>query len=397
MDAQKTPSASARDVAARALALANDGRWRELVALADEDALEEHRREVVENERRRAEPVRSMRADLPDAVRQWFQTEYERNRQHDRIEQRYVGVQSIEELSELSAAELLAREVEAGEAETRANARRAGLSSAAAEEAVGIVAEQGRRLIGMIDEGAYVSHALYRLHTHSGDLQLMTLRRTHAGWRIMPGCELFAPRPSGFFTTNPEGTGVTGAYAPPAVAPTPWLERTFPSGLPAGLFPALLARFDGNLLRINATLHAVSHGGRTTRPPSGGWSMQEHAGHLLALERLGEIRLGEFERGADVLSAADMQNRATKDADYNSLRAAEIVAGLHEARGTMIARLERLTRAQIEHSALHPRLQQPMNVVDWLFFMCEHDDHHLAHMRILQHVHWRSIEEAQPR
>jgi len=34
----------------------------------------------------------------------------------------------------------------------------------------------------------------------------------------------------------------------------------------------------------------------------------------------------------------------------------------------------------MERTALHPRLQQPMRVLDMAFFTAEHDDHHLARM-----------------
>ncbi len=131
-------------------------------------------------------------------------------------------------------------------------------------------------------------------------------------------------------------------------------------------------------------MYAISDRGRTTQPSGGGWSIQEHIGHLLELERLGEIRLAEFERGGEILSGADMSNRATEEADYNARSIEEIVSQLSDVRSGMIERLERLTRAQLEHSALHPRLQQPMNVMDWLFFMCEHDDHHIARAERLQ-------------
>jgi uncharacterized damage-inducible protein DinB len=170
-----------------------------------------------------------------------------------------------------------------------------------------------------------------------------------------------------------------------------WTERTFPSRLPAGLFPGLLDRFEGNLHRIEVALLSVARPHRTVRPASGGWSIQEHAGHLLELERLGETRLAEFERGADALTAADMTNRGTVDADYNARAPQDIVDGLFAMRFALAARLERLRRAQIEHEALHPRLQQPMNVVDWLFFMCEHDDHHLAAMARLRASFWHRI------
>ncbi len=182
----------------------------------------------------------------------------------------------------------------------------------------------------------------------------------------------------------------------PPVEPMPWLGRTFPSGLPVGLFPALITRFEDNLQRIGATLLGVSQRGRTARPADGGWSVQEHAGHLLELERLGEARLAEFERGEPVLSAADMSNRATVQGSYNERPAHEILDALSERRFAMIARLSRLTTEQLAHSALHPRLKQPMNVVDWLYFMCEHDDHHLARMRRLVDAHWAPVPRAQP-
>jgi hypothetical protein len=34
--------------------------------------------------------------------------------------------------------------------------------------------------------------------------------------------------------------------------------------------------------------------------------------------------------------------------------------------------------AILAHSLLHPRLKEPMRLVDHLFFVAEHDDHHLA-------------------
>jgi hypothetical protein len=29
----------------------------------------------------------------------------------------------------------------------------------------------------------------------------------------------------------------------------------------------------------------------------------------------------------------------------------------------------------------HPRLRRPLRLVDWLYFLAEHDDHHLAKAR----------------
>ena len=45
-----------------------------------------------------------------------------------------------------------------------------------------------------------------------------------------------------------------------------------------------------------------------------------------------------------------------------------------------MARLDRWDASRLSVTALHPRLNQPMRVVDMAFFTAEHDDHHLARM-----------------
>ena len=39
---------------------------------------------------------------------------------------------------------------------------------------------------------------------------------------------------------------------------------------------------------------------------------------------------------------------------------------------------------QLARTALHPRLRQPMSVVDLCFFVAEHDDHHLRTIKELR-------------
>ena len=36
-----------------------------------------------------------------------------------------------------------------------------------------------------------------------------------------------------------------------------------------------------------------------------------------------------------------------------------------------------MSPAELARTSLHPRLRQPMSVVDLCFFVAEHDDHHL--------------------
>jgi hypothetical protein len=45
-----------------------------------------------------------------------------------------------------------------------------------------------------------------------------------------------------------------------------------------------------------------------------------------------------------------------------------------------MTRLDQMEPALFSRTMLHPRLKQPMRLVDHLYFVAEHDDHHLAHI-----------------
>lgn len=398
----------ALDVARRALALADEDRWRELAALIEEDVLESWRDRMLAAEEARAHRAANLgsgawstHTDEPPEVREYRRRQYEQHIRNDRIDFRFAGVNTLDELRALSAQELFARHMQASE--ERAMIRESGMRAVATLEEVADMMRPRRRAIGVVAESAVTAHVVYRTSNapppDAGRLEILTLVKALDEWRLQRGPLLGSDGPSGWYGFGPSvsiGPIDRQASPPQQIEPMPWLERTFPSGLPVGLFPALAARFEGNLQRISSATLGLSRRGRTTRPADGSWSVQEHAGHLLELERLGEARLAEYERGEPVLSGADMSNRATEQGGYNERPAYEIIEALTELRFGMLARLQRLTPEQLAHAALHPRLKQPMNVVDWLFFMCEHDDHHLARMRRLVNAHWERVLGAQP-
>ena len=105
--------------------------------------------------------------------------------------------------------------------------------------------------------------------------------------------------------------------------------------------------------------------------------------NLIDLDELDHTRLDEFIAGAPQLSAADMSNRRTYDAGYNDVAANTILDYFRARRAELVERLEELSDAEIERTAVHPRLQKPMRLVDWAYFVAEHDDHHLARIREL--------------
>ena len=158
---------------------------------------------------------------------------------------------------------------------------------------------------------------------------------------------------------------------------TRWFSRTFAFDAEPSAFPAIIERLRGTPARLEDRLQPLSVGVRTTRIDEQ-WSIQENAGHLLDLEPLWAGRLDDFERGTERLRAADLDNRRTHDAGHNAVALDTILAAFRRERLAFVARLERYDDAAIVRTALHPRLSQPMRMIDHALFVAEHDDHHLV-------------------
>lgn len=156
-----------------------------------------------------------------------------------------------------------------------------------------------------------------------------------------------------------------------------WVEREFEFNLPVGVFPCIVERLRGTPARLEELTRGLTREELTAKP-GGRWSIQEQAGHLLDLDELHEGRLEDYARGLEVLRAADMRNRKTEEAGHNEARLEEILAAFRAARLRFVRRLEALTEAEVAASALHPRLQKQMRVIDMAYFTAEHDDHHLS-------------------
>jgi uncharacterized damage-inducible protein DinB len=156
-----------------------------------------------------------------------------------------------------------------------------------------------------------------------------------------------------------------------------WYERKFAFAFPIELFPNLIVRLRGTPARLEETLHNLSREALTYKP-NGKWSAQEHAGHLLNLEPLWLARVEDYVAGSDQLSVADLSNRKTDEANYNARNSEGILADFRKARTLLVNRAAHVDPALHARIIPHPRLKQPMRFVDHLYFVAEHDDHHLA-------------------
>jgi uncharacterized damage-inducible protein DinB len=156
-----------------------------------------------------------------------------------------------------------------------------------------------------------------------------------------------------------------------------WFDRRFELGFPAEAFPDILERVRGTPARLEERVRVLTPD-EFNAILDETWSIQENIGHLLDLESLWAGRLDDLVSGAAELRAADLENRKTHEARHNERDPEDLLHHFREARTATVARLEELSDDVIQRTALHPRLQQPMSVVDLFFFVAEHDDHHLA-------------------
>ena len=157
-----------------------------------------------------------------------------------------------------------------------------------------------------------------------------------------------------------------------------WFQRRFDLGLAPEVFPELLERIRGTPARLEEWVEKVPPDALTRRRADDAWSVQEHIGHFGDLEPLWAGRLEELLAGSADLRPADMENRATHEAEHNAAGIDGLLRRFRDAREAIVHRLEGLGDEDLLRTAQHPRLQQPMTVVDLFFFVAEHDDHHLA-------------------
>ncbi len=158
-----------------------------------------------------------------------------------------------------------------------------------------------------------------------------------------------------------------------------WFNRKFLFDYPVEMYPMVVERLRGTPARLEEKLKDLPEE-MLIRKPEGKWSLKEQVGHLSDLEELWRGRLDDFLNGAGTLRAANITNTKTIYANHNAASMISILNNFRDERTRLVAVLDRLDLIQAGLLARHPRLNQPMRLIDSLFFMAEHDDHHLAVM-----------------
>lgn len=165
-----------------------------------------------------------------------------------------------------------------------------------------------------------------------------------------------------------------------------WFERKFDFSFPVELLPNLGARLRGTPARLEDLLRGHSQEILINKIQEK-WSAQEHAGHLLDLEPLWLARVGDYVAGSPQLTVADLTNRKTDEANHNVRPLGEILAEFRAARERLLRQVGELHSSLFARAIPHPRLKTPMRLADHLYFVAEHDDHHLARI-------WELVNES---
>ena len=156
-----------------------------------------------------------------------------------------------------------------------------------------------------------------------------------------------------------------------------WLNRDFVFDTPVEAFANVVERLRGTPARLEDRLRAVPPPVLKTRHEES-WSIQENVGHLLDLEPLWAGRVDDLLALKDALRPADLSNQKTDGADHNAASLNDLLSSFRKARLKLVERFDFLDETSVALSALHPRLNKPMRMIDLAFFTAEHDDHHLA-------------------
>jgi len=164
-----------------------------------------------------------------------------------------------------------------------------------------------------------------------------------------------------------------------------WFKRRFAFELPIEMFANVVERLRGTPARLEDLTRSLSNE-VLTRRDGDKWSIQEHAGHLLDLEELWLKRLDDFEASREQLSPADLTNRKTHEANHHANTIENILAVFRKERTEFVRRLDNYDEELVQRTGLHPRLNMKIRVIDHIFFVAEHDDHHLARISELKRI-----------
>lgn len=161
-----------------------------------------------------------------------------------------------------------------------------------------------------------------------------------------------------------------------------WFERKFDFSFDVEQYSTIYQR----LQQAPNTLATILHNKPEeilTHQPDGKWSVKEHTGHLALLEPLWRTRIQDILEKKPTLTPTDLDNKNTSEAGFNNYPIAALLQKFTEERKETLALLDSINVKDQQGTSLHPRMQQPMRIIDIMYFTAEHDEHHMG---VIQHL-----------
>ncbi|SKA34079.1 DinB superfamily protein [Chitinophaga eiseniae] len=155
-----------------------------------------------------------------------------------------------------------------------------------------------------------------------------------------------------------------------------WADRRFQWGHTVDYVPFFMERLRATAPRLDEMTVLVPEDIMEVRD-EGKWSVKEHIGHLSDIELLHDQRLEDLLAGR-TLTAADPENRMTVEAHHNQYPISELVYHFRQVRDNFLKQVEHFSAEDMEKRAMHQRLGQQLSLADMLYFIAEHDNHHLT-------------------
>lgn len=159
-----------------------------------------------------------------------------------------------------------------------------------------------------------------------------------------------------------------------------WFERKFDFSFEVDEYTTIYQRLQQAPAVLESVLRNIPEQ-KLTYKPDGNWSIKEHAGHLSVLEPLWRARIQDIIEKKPTLTPTDLNNSATDEAGFNQFDITALLQRFTEERRQTLSLLESINIHDHTHTSLHPRMQQPMRMIDILYFTAEHDDHHITVIR----------------
>jgi len=125
---------------------------------------------------------------------------------------------------------------------------------------------------------------------------------------------------------------------------------------------------------------------KRTQISDGAWSIQEHVGHLLAMESLWIARLDNFELNHEVLRPWNGHNNDVRAARFNEQSIQALCRDLSDIRTAFVEFVGEMSDIAWQRRIYHERLQIHFMLKDHLAFIVEHDQHHLKTIQNLMHA-----------